>query len=190
MAETPCFGNSHESMCELQPHAAALQDSLVCTVAQERSTSALRSSMVGGLVSRTMASLLCQVVMTTSTLLDRQGSISHSSYPTGGFDTPARFPSSSHLQSEAPAHPQAPDLAMSASPTHSRRERKAAGDPCTLQAHGVMPQCSLSSVLQISQGYLRSWSPSIDTSNSQSFAHQKYGPLPGAVAMSCRPTMS
>lgn len=147
MVETPCLGNSHKSMCELQRHAAALQDSLVCTAAQQRSTSTLRSSTVEGLISRTMASLLCQVVMTTWTLLDRQGNISHSSYPTGNFNTPARFPSSSHLQLEAPAFPQAPDLAVSASPTRSGRERKAAGDPCALQACGVMPHCSLSSVL-------------------------------------------
>lgn len=72
--------------------------------------------MVRGSGSRTMASLLCQVVMTTSIPL-----VSHSSYPTGIFNTPARFPTSAHLQLEAPAHPQAPDFAVSASPTRSRR---------------------------------------------------------------------
>lgn len=91
MVETPCHGNSRESMCELQPHAAALWDSLACTAAQERSTSSLRSSMVRGLVSTIMASLLCHFVMTTSTLLDSQGNISKSSYPTNAFNTPAMF---------------------------------------------------------------------------------------------------
>lgn len=167
MVEIPCLGICHESMCDLHPHTAALQDSLVCTAMQERGTSTLRSSMVRGSVSRTMASLLSQVVMTPWIPL-----ISHSSYPTGIFNTPARFPTSGRLRSEAPADPQAPDLALSASPTHPRRERKAAGGPCTLQAHEAMPQCCLPSLLQISQGYLGSWSPSTYTSNSQSFTQQ------------------
>lgn len=64
-----------------------------------------------------------------------------------------------------------------------------AGDLCMLQAFGATPQCSLSALCQISQRYLRRWSPSTDTSN-KSFTHQRHRPFPGAVAMSCRPTMS
>jgi len=85
VVETPCLDNSHEPMCELQPRAAALQDSLVCTAAQERSISALRTSMVRGLVSRTMASLHCQVVMTASI-----PPVSHRKYPTGIFNSADR----------------------------------------------------------------------------------------------------
>lgn len=55
MVEAPCLDNSHESMCELQP--AALQDSPISSAAQERSTSALGSSMVLGFVSRLHLSL-------------------------------------------------------------------------------------------------------------------------------------
>lgn len=169
MVETPCHGNSLESMCELQPRAAALWDSLACTAARERSTSSLRSSMVRGLVSTIVASLLCHFVMTTSTLLDSQGNISKSSYPTNAFNTPAMFWSLSPVKGSC-SHTGSWSCCVGLPQMLKNGEKSCRR---SLNAPGTWSHATMFSVMGTAgiPGYLRSWRHSTDTSTSQSSTH-------------------
>lgn len=114
----------------------------------------------------------------------RQGNISHRSTPTDVFNIPVR----SHLclissQRLVSTHRL---LILLCWPPHLlKKGEKSSRWPLHTSGTGACHN-SLSSTLQISQNYFRSWSPS----TSQSFMHQEYDPLMRTVAINCKTTMS
>lgn len=189
MLEAPWIDNSHEFMCELQP--AALQGIPISSAAQERSFGEQHG--LGICLQVHGFTWLCQVLRMTSTLMwswmddviihyHRQGNISHRSNPTDVFIIPV----SSHLQSEACAYPQAPDLAVLASPSaqKGREERQVIFAHPRHKGHSTIP-CLLH--CRYPRAILRAGAPALtpaSLSHTRSMAHWREL-LPSTVDLQC-----
>lgn len=145
MVEAPCLDNSHESMSELQP--AALQGSPVSSAAQERRTSTLGSSMDWGFVSKSMTSPgsarssgphwhWCghECMVWSCTITDRVISVTEATTQMVlTFQLVPILVSSPVRGSCLPTDSRSCCVSL---PTCSKRERKAAGDPCIPKTEG------------------------------------------------------